>query len=153
MPILDKKDLKILKALQENCTKTLEELASDTTLSKTTIRYRIKQLEKAGIIKGYIPLLDPSKLGLDITALIMVQVNEGKLVEVEQEIAKHPNVSMVLDITGDFDVALLCHFKNSDALSQFVKHLLAIPNVDRTTSSIALNRIKLDPRFNLPDQV
>ncbi len=83
----------------------------------------------------------------------MVQVNEGKLVEVEQAIAKHPNVSMVLDITGDFDVALLCHFKNSDALSKFVKHLLAIPNVDRTTSSIALNRIKLDPRFNLPDQV
>lgn len=151
MADLDGKDLKILEQLQLNAQITYQELAGKIGVSKATIHNRIKDLESKGVITGYISLLDPTKLGLDITALIMVQVSGGKLVEVEQQIAKHPNVSIVLDITGEFDVALICHFRNSDALSKFVKYLLAIPHVHRTTSSIALNIVKMDPRFKLPD--
>ncbi|MHA1712491.1 MAG: Lrp/AsnC family transcriptional regulator [Candidatus Ranarchaeia archaeon] len=150
MPDLDEKDLQILEMLQKNAQVTYQELADHIKVSRATIHNRIKDLEKRGIIKRYIPLLDPSKLGLDITALILVQVSGGKLVEVEKKIAKHPNVTLVLDITGEFDVALVCHFKNSDALSRFVKYLLSIPHVHRTTSSIALNIVKMDPRLNLP---
>ena len=148
---LDEKDLKILDQLQLNAQKTYQELAEKIGVSKATIHNRIKDLEKKGVITGYISLLDPTKLGLDITALITVQVSGGKLVEVENRIAKHPNVSIVLDVTGEFDVALIGHFRNSDELSKFVKYLLAIPHVHRTTSSIALNIVKMNPRFKLPD--
>src|SRR5690606_41259342 len=69
---LDRYDLKILGALQENAASSSQELADRIGLSPSPCSRRVKQLEEAGYILREVALLDPHKLGLTLTAFVMV---------------------------------------------------------------------------------
>src|SRR5690554_2132755 len=69
---LDRYDLKILAALQENAAISNQELADRIGLSPSPCSRRVKQLEEAGYILRQVALLDPHKLGLTLTAFVMV---------------------------------------------------------------------------------
>jgi len=107
----------------------------------------MKKLEENKIIKGYSVRLDHELLGYDITALIEIKTRKGKMLEIENEIAKQDNVIAVYDITGDADIVVIVKFKNRNSLSSFVKKLLEIPNVENTVTHIVLNTIKEDDRL------
>ncbi|MCD6408844.1 MAG: Lrp/AsnC family transcriptional regulator, partial [Candidatus Verstraetearchaeota archaeon] len=102
----------------------------------------IKKLESLGIIRGYTTLLDPYKLGFELTALILMQVDGAHIVEVEREIAKHREVCGVYDITGDFDILVIARFRTREELNNFIKSVLKLPHIKRTVTSIALNIVK-----------
>ena len=61
--ILNKKDRKILYQLDLDSRQSLNQIGKKVRLSREVVQYRIKQLEKKGIIKGYRTLIDTSKLG------------------------------------------------------------------------------------------
>src|SRR5690606_11467190 len=69
---LDRYDLKILAALQENAAISNQELADRISLSPSPCSRRVNQLEEAGYILRQVSLLDPHKLGLTLTAFVMV---------------------------------------------------------------------------------
>lgn len=104
----------------------------------------VRNLEKQGILKGYTAILDTTKLGYSLTALIMIQAEGEHLADVEREIAKTSNVVAVYDITGDYDAAVITKFRDRTDLNAFVKNLLANPYIRRTATSVALNVIKED---------
>ena len=147
--MVDDKDIKLLKLLQKDGRMGFKELAERTGMSRGTVYNRIKALEQNGVIKRFIPLLDPKKLGKDITAFILIQAKDGKLVEVEDRLAKEPRIHSVYDITGEFDIAVVGNFINSEELSKFIKQLLATPYVSRSVTSLVLNIVKQDPRISL----
>ncbi len=146
---LDDLDIKILRALEENARMSYREIAQKFGVATGTIYNRIKKLTDRGVIKGYAPLIDPEKVGLNITALILVQVDGKHLVEVEEEIAKFDEVSVVYDITGDFDVAVVARFRDRDELNSFIKRLLAMQHVKRTVTNFVLNVVKEDLRVRV----
>ena len=146
---VDNVDLEILRLLQEDCRISLRELARRLRLSPATIHNRITKLKRLGVIRGFAPLLDYSKVGIPITALILASIDGKHIVEFEREVARDSRVISVYDITGDFDVALVCKFRNISDLDRFVKGLLQKPYVKRTVTSIALNVVKEDPRVQL----
>ena len=80
-------------------------------------------------------------MGYDFPVIIDVRVSEGKLLEVEQEIAKNPHVIAVYDITGEFDVSVYAIFKNRHQLDAFVKNLQKMKYVERTNTKLVLNAI------------
>lgn len=104
----------------------------------------VKNLEKKGILKGYTAILDTTKLGYSLTALIMIQTEGKHLADVEKEIAKTANVVAVYDITGDYDAAVITKFKDRTDLNAFIKNLLATSYIRRTATSVAFNVIKED---------
>ena len=57
---LDKKDMAILKLLQENARVTVKEISQKIHLSTTPVHERIKRMEESGVIKQYVTLLDHS---------------------------------------------------------------------------------------------
>ncbi len=61
--MLDKKDKEILYQLDLNSRQSFNQIAKKVKLSREVVQYRVKQLEKKGIIKGYQTLIDVSKLG------------------------------------------------------------------------------------------
>jgi DNA-binding Lrp family transcriptional regulator len=146
---VDEKDRKILAILQSDARKTFKDIVEETKLSRGTVFNRMKELEEKGVIKGYYTIVDPAKLGMKVTALIMVQVGGGKLVEVENELASDSHVHYIYDITGEFDIAIVCRFKDTNQLSDFVKSLLSNKHITRTSTSIVLNVVKEDPKINL----
>jgi DNA-binding Lrp family transcriptional regulator len=110
--------------------------------SHTTIKKRIDRLEKEKIIKSYTIDIDYEKLGYDIIAIIEAQISQGKLIEFEEIVARHPNVFGVFDVTGDYDSLILVRFKTRAELSNLIKSILASQYVIRTNTHVVLNDIK-----------
>ena len=143
---LDQTDVKILKNLQLNARDSNREIARKTGVSVGTVIARIQKMEQEGIIKGYSAILDLEKLGYDLTVITEITVSKGKLLEVEEEIAKLPNVCAVYDVTGLTDAMVIVKSKNRNEISDFVKSVLAMPFVERTNTHVVLTAVKEDYR-------
>jgi len=143
----DEKDEKILKHLLVDARQSARQLAHKLNISTVTMLSRLKKLEEKKIIQGYTVRLNHSVLGYDITGIIEVTTTKGKMVEIEDEIAKIENVCAVYDITGNADIMVIGKFKDRPALSEFVKKISSIPNVENTITHLVLNTVKEDSRF------
>jgi len=144
---VDEKDLQILKHLLVDARQSARQLSQRLDVSTVTMISRIKKLEEKKIIKGYSARLDHDLLGYDITAVIEIKTTQGKMLEIENVIAKETNVISVYDITGDADTLVIAKFKDRASLSKFVKKISAIPNIENTVTHIVLNTIKEDSRL------
>jgi Lrp/AsnC family transcriptional regulator, regulator for asnA, asnC and gidA len=145
---LDGIDLKILSILQENSQLSLRKIGNMLGLSGVIVAGHIKNLEDKGILKGYTAILDPVKLGYDLTAIIFMQTEGGCLGDVENELARTANVIGVYEVTGEFDIIAVAKLKDRDSLNSLIKNLLLTPNVKRTLTNITLNIVKED--FKIP---
>jgi len=143
---LDETDVKILKALTLDARLSSRQIAKQCDVSIGTALSRIRKMEAEGIIKGYSALLDQEKLGYELTVVTEITVSKGRLLEMENEIARIPNVCCVYDLTGLADAAIIAKFKNREDLSKFTKHLLSLPYVERTNTHVVLTTIKEDFR-------
>ena len=146
---LDDLDLDIMRSLNENARKSFRDIAKELHVSLTTVSNRVKVMERAGVILGYIPVLDPSKLGYDITAIIGVKVIHGRIVETEKDLARDPAVYAVFDSTGDWDAIIMARFKSRSELNDFVKRALDHENVDKTYTQVVLNITKDEKRVRV----
>ena len=71
--MLDKIDRKLLGLLQQDCTLSLQALADAVNLTTTPCWKRLKRLEDDGVLLGRVALLDPEKLGLGLTAFVLIK--------------------------------------------------------------------------------
>ena len=140
----DSLDRQIIALLQEDSRLSFNKLASKVGVSVGTAYNRVKSLEESGIVKGYTAILDPAKVGFELTAIILIQAEGKHLSELETEIANVHSVVAVYDITGDYDALIITKFKDRAGLNDFVKTLLSNPHVKRTVTNVALSVIKED---------
>ena len=146
---LDETDRLLLQELNVDARRSDRQIARKLRLSPTTVSTRIKRLEKAGVVRGYIPLLDDELLGWDLWATIGIRILKGKLREVEERLSKDPRAYAIYDVTGDFDALIIGRFRDRRDLDRFVKHTLQDPYVERTSTQVVLNRVKEDRRVPL----
>ena len=144
---MDDKDISILKHLLIDARQSARQLSHRLGVSTVTVLSRIKKLEGENIIQGYSARLNHELLGYDITAIIEIKTNKGKMLEIENEIAKQDNVVAVYDITGNADMIIIAKFKNRELLSEFVKKISLMPNVENSITHLVLNTIKEDNRL------
>ncbi|MCS7146407.1 MAG: Lrp/AsnC family transcriptional regulator [Nitrososphaerota archaeon] len=141
---IDEVDLKLLNILSQNGRASYRELAKSLGVSVATVAYRVSRLQREGLIKGFTALIDYEKFGYDITAVIGLVIREGRLLEVQRELAQEPNVVAVYDVTGEVDSIIVARFRDRQELSQFVKKVLRMPYVERTSTHVVLEVVKED---------
>jgi DNA-binding Lrp family transcriptional regulator len=144
---LDDTDVKILKTLVSDARLSSRQIAKKSSVSIGTVLTRIKRMEKEGILRGYSAIVDHEKIGYQLTAITEITVSKGRLLEVENEIARMPNVCCVYDVTGVADAYIVAKFKSREELSKFAKRLLSLPYVERTNTHVVLTTIKEDFRL------
>jgi DNA-binding Lrp family transcriptional regulator len=135
--------------LQEDSRKSFRNIADELGIAVGTAYNRVKSLEASGVLKKYTTIVDPTRLGYGLTAIILIQAEGKHLAEVETEIAQLADTICVYDITGDFDMAVIARFKSRDMLDKFIKGILRTSHVIRTVTNVALNVIKEDFRVNI----
>ncbi len=139
---LDDLDMEILRILTENCRRSAREIARMLGKSPTIIAKKLKKLEQLGVLAGCRAEIDYRKLGYGLLALILLNVEGAHIEEVEKQLAKEPNVRIVYDITGDFDVAIVALFKSVEDLDKFVKRLLKNPYIKKSVTSVVFKAVK-----------
>jgi len=144
---LDALDMEILRILAENCKRSAREIARMLGKSPTIIAKKIKKLESMGIVRGCRAEIDYKKLGYSIMALILFNVEGAYIEEVEHQLAKEPNVRIVYDITGDYDVAIVALFRGVEELDRFIKRLLKNPRIKRSVTSVVFRAVKDSPNI------
>jgi len=144
---LDETDVKILKTLMADARLSSRQIAKQCGVSIGTVLSRMKKMERERIIKGYSALLDHEKLGYELTVVSEITVSKGRLLEMENQIARLPHVCSVYDITGLTDAVIIAKFKSREELSKFTKRLLALPYVERTNTHVVLTTVKEDYRL------
>src|SRR3989338_2302868 len=104
---LDLKDKRILYELDFNARQSNTEIARKVGLSKDVVNYRIKKLEKAGIINGYYTLIDLSKLGYFGVRVYtrLLDANPDKEREIIEFLINNKKVFFVAKIEGPFNIA------------------------------------------------
>jgi DNA-binding Lrp family transcriptional regulator len=145
----DNLDRALLKELEGDGRQSFRDLAKKTGVSVVTVAQRVRKMEEDGIIRGYSGRIDQEKLGYEITTITEVTVSKGKLVEVQERIAKMNSVCAVYDVTGIEDSIVISKFRNRDEVSRFAKELLTVPHVERTNTHLVLNTYKEDFRYPL----
>jgi DNA-binding Lrp family transcriptional regulator len=143
---LDKTDEKILKILMKDARVSARQIALKLGISTVTAISRLKKLENEKIISGYTSLIDHEKIGYDITAIIEI-IAKKNVIDIENKLAKIDNVCCVYDITGNTDTIIVAKFKEREELSNFVKSLSSMDNVENTITHVVLNTAKEDFRL------
>ena len=142
MEKIDDLDLKIIKELQKDGRASFRDIADKIKVSEGTVYNRVNKLMKEKVIKNIIPDIDYTKLGYDMTVLIGVTTEGGKLPHIEQRITEMPNVNAVYDVTGEYDAVILAQFKGREELNDFIKSLLSTEGIKRTNTMLVLNTLK-----------
>ena len=145
--VLSETDVKILQVLLEDARFSSRQIAKKVGVSVGTVLSRIKKMEDDGLIKGYSVIMNHEKLGYELTVVMEVTVSKGRLIEMESEIAKIPNVCTVYDVTGLTDALIIAKFKTREELGKFTKRLLALPYIERTNTHVVLTTVKEDFRL------
>jgi Lrp/AsnC family transcriptional regulator, leucine-responsive regulatory protein len=142
---LDAIDRKILRELQEDACLTNVELASRVNLSASPCLVRVKAMERAGIPRRRVTLLDPGALGLNTNVFVHVSLENQRregLDEFERAVLALPSVMECYLMTGEADYLLRILVRDTQALERLiVDELTRIPNVRSIRSSVALKQV------------
>lgn len=125
---LDRYDQMILDILQKNGRITNQELAEAIKLSPSPCLRRVRQMEEAGLIDGYVALLNAKKMGLTLMAFIGISMDKHtpeRFEKLESTLASYPEVLECHLITGqDADYLLKVIVRDMDAYQQFLLNKL-----------------------------
>ncbi len=149
---LDKTDLRILAVLQTNGRLSNQDVAEQVSLSPSPCLRRIKRLEDAGVIRQYVALLAPEKIGLGLLAYVNVRLEKHGIgaalgasprADFASAVEHWPEVVACYAMTGEMDYLLRVHVADMEHFSRFMMAtLLRHPAVLDVKSSFALQRIK-----------
>lgn len=119
---IDTINKKILYLLQQDARMTYKDIANKLNRSETTIRDRIRAMEKADVIQGYTVLIDKTVLGLNFFAIILA--NPVSLIEIDavtEKIKKVKNVLRVYQISGEQSLAIFMAASSYKELKEILK--------------------------------
>jgi len=143
---LDVIDKKLLGFLQEDAKQTNKELSLKLNLSVTAVYERIKKLERLGIIKKNVCLLDKTKVNLSFVAFChikLMQHSKDYVIKFEKEVTQLNEVLECYHISGDYDYLLKVLVKDMEAFREFmVKKLTTISHIGSTHSTFMINEVK-----------
>lgn len=150
---LDETDVQILNLLQSDGRITNAELAKRVGLSPPSVLQRVRALEKSGLIRGYVALLDPERLGLKITAMVMISLSlhqEQPIERFRRGIQDIPEITECYHVSGDFDFLLKVVVRDMRAYEVFLREKLSkIKGIGKITTNFVLASNKLTTQIPL----
>lgn len=149
---MDSTDRKILMALQHSRQNT-KEIAAKVGLSVTPTYERIKKLEKEGIIKAYVALLDREKIGKRVVAYCQVTLlqHQKELISgFENEITRFPEIMECHHVSGNYDFLLKIAVSDIQEFHVFINEKLSVINgISNIHSAFVMNSVKEEIAYDL----
>ena len=143
---LDRLDVQILGALQENNQATAQILAERVPLSPSAILRRIRQYREEGVITADVSIIEPAQLGERISVIIMVQLERhspAAVAEFRAHLCRSPQVQVCMEISGAYDISCIAIFRGMEEFNTFCDlNIAGHPAVRRYEASFVKKRVK-----------
>jgi Lrp/AsnC family leucine-responsive transcriptional regulator len=150
---LDEIDVVILEILQKNGRTRRNDLAQAVDLSIPSVSERLKKLEENGFITGYTVVIDPKKVGKDITAFITVTVDSSKHYNSFIDHARATDeILEIHSVTGSGTHLIKIRTENTSTLEKLLSKIQAWAGVVNTTTSVVLSTMKETNRIKIIKQ-
>lgn len=144
---LDKKDLEILRILQDNSNLTTKELAAKVNLSPTPVFERIRQMEEKGYITKYGAVLNRNLLGIGLCAFCNIRLkqhNRDCILHFVNAISNIEEITECYNISGDYDFMIKIMVKDMDHYQDFIQNKLGtIDSLGSLHSLFVLKEVKM----------
>ncbi len=152
-PALDELDRKILAALQQDATRSLDALAAELGASKTPVWNRIRRLRAQGVIAREVAVLDPEKVGLTACFFVLVRTAQhepGWLDAFTAAVRSMPEIVAAHRLAGEIDYVLQVRVTDPRAYDAFYRHLIAQVSIFNVTSLLSMEEMKATTALPLP---
>ncbi|MBU2912521.1 MULTISPECIES: Lrp/AsnC family transcriptional regulator [Reichenbachiella] len=153
MALLDEVDVKILSLLQAEGRITNKALAEKMGLSTTPVFDRVKRLEKEGVIKQYVALLDQRKIDKKLTVFVFISLKNHTRSYLDKfigEMNEYPEVQECYHIAGDFDYMLKIVTRDIESFQSFILAKLSVnSNIAHVKSQFVLSKNKHTTAFKI----
>ena len=150
---LDRIDLKILQALQQDGRISNLKLAEVVALSPTAVLARVQRLSKDGVITGYEVRLDASKLGAGLMVFVEVLLDKttaGVFEAFKAAVQVYPEIMECHMVAGGFDYLLKTRMADMNAYREFAGNVLwQLPGVRETRTYAVMEEVKNTTRLPL----
>lgn len=154
---LSSADLKILQLLQQDAGLSTAEIAEKVGISQSPCWRRISRMEKAGLIKKRVAVLDQRKLGMEVVVFVNISLTahgRQNLAAFEKEIRRFPEVLECYTVTGQMDYMLKIVTRDIQHYERFIRdQLMTLPMIREMHSTIAITEIKDTTELPLETQL
>ncbi len=140
--MLDETDRRIISVLQNDARASMRSIAEQAGVSLGTVSNRVRRLEEARVIRGYSVQLDPELSGWELTVVIGLRIQKGRLIEIQEKIAKDNRVYGAYDVTGEFDSMIIARARDRRDLDDLSKNVISIDGVESSVTHLVLNTVK-----------
>lgn len=150
---IDSIDKQILTILQQDAQITNVELAGKIGISPPAMLERVKRLEKNGIIKRYVAIVDPMKVSKGIFAIVSVSLSAHQLSSIDQftrQIKKLDEVLECYHVAGDEDFILKIAVSSIEEYEKFIlSKLTKINGVNKVNTKFVLSTVKYNTKIKI----
>jgi Lrp/AsnC family leucine-responsive transcriptional regulator len=153
MKNLDPTDIKLLNLLQQDASLELSQLSALVFKSTSSVHERIRKLKAQGVIKRYVAVLDPDKVGRPFLAVTQVSLSVHTRAAYDvfsSRVVELPEVLQCLQLSGAFDFILQVAAADTLAYQDFLLNVLGkMENVINLQSSVVLKECKTHSPYPL----
>lgn len=147
---IDRTDAHLLQLLQKQGRISQHDLAQEVGLSAPAVGERLRKLEERGLIRQFTAVVDPKKLGLDVTAFIAVGINGSRFYPgFREQVAQHPAILECHSVTGQGSHLLKVRTRNTSTLEELLAEIQSWSGVQWTTTSLVLSTLKETSQIGL----
>lgn len=143
--IIDSIDLKILRILQSDSSRSLESISNEVGVSLNTCWRRISRMEKKSIIEGRVALIDNVKVGLPLTVFVSISTDDHSqewTKKLSNAVISIKEIVEFYRLAGETDYILKMMVKNVDHYDKVYKQLINRVKISDVSASFAMEKIK-----------
>ncbi len=138
---MDALDVALVTALREHPRAGDLELSRRLGIARATVQSRLRKMEEAGVVTGYGPDVDLAAAGHPVLAFVTLEIAQGRLEDVTQELEHLPNVLEAYVTSGQADVVCKIAATSHEDLQDVLLHMSRSGSVVRSTSVIVLSEL------------
>ena len=136
---IDALDARLLLLLTDSPRLGVLECARRLGVARGTVQARLDRLSERGVLNGFPPELDLAEMGYGLTAFAVLEIAQGRRAEVAAELAAIDEVCEVHATTGQGDLFVRMVARDHDDLQRVIDAVVSVPDVLRTSTSLALS--------------
>jgi len=141
---LDELDKKILRELQQDARISFKTIAQKVGVSEATIFVRVKKMQERGVIKSFSAIVDPTAIGRELTAIVLVRATPQTYPGTLDALKKIDDIYEIYDVTGQYYSILKIRTSGTQGLGKIMDEVGKIDGIAGTETIVVLRTVKED---------